>query len=58
MDGTVDMDVEMSTFFSFAFSLVSSFDAFAACRFSCFAVNYPSSSASTNPPPSPLDVAP
>lgn len=27
------------TFFNFAFSAVSSFPAFAACRFSCFAVN-------------------
>lgn len=28
------------TFFNLAFSVCSSLDAFAACRFSCFAVNY------------------
>jgi hypothetical protein len=28
------------TFFNLSFSVFSSFDALAACRFSCFAVNY------------------
>ena len=30
----------LRTFFSFAFSVCSSLPAFAACRLSCFAVNY------------------